>query len=112
MYFTYFKKIVKTFYSLLFLKMLLGHYSLHHYTKLREKQKNGERLCSQEDMVWFMVNFLIWTIALVALVYSWNKLDSAVQVIGVVGLLFGSFGATITLLAILFSQAQVSYRRF
>ena len=90
--------------------MFLGHYSLHHYTKLREKQRNGEDVRMQEDMVWFMVNFLIWTMALVALVYSWNKLDVAIQAIGVIGLLFGSFGATITLLAILFSQAQVSYR--
>jgi len=92
--------------------MLVGHYSLHHYMKLREKQKNGEEVRINEDMAWFMVNFLIWTIALIALVYSWNKLDVTVQVIGVLGLLFGSFGAIITLLAVLFAQAQVSYRRF
>ena len=79
--------------------------------KLREKYNNGDEVRMNNEMVWFMFNFLIWIIALCALIYSWKFLDSTAQVIGVVGLLFGSLGSLVTLVAISFSISQLSDRR-
>lgn len=87
-------------------KMILGKYSVSHYMALRERCKKGEEERMNEEMAWFMVNFLIWILALCALIYAWNYMDMTAQVIGVIGLLFGSYGAIITLAVILFSQSQ------